>query len=146
MHPPLPPPSAPAAAFPLASQRRRKKKISDVFNYKPTYWGQNLGLGDDAVGQAVLPALGGDLGPGDLEARDPLVGGHPGNAPQETAGDVGLVDRKGGCQVLWFGKDLGEPLSCWEIGSLSQPVDSEKHLNVLGTQRAGSPAKSVMRG
>lgn len=95
------------------------------FSPNLTHRRQNLGLGDDAVGQAVLPALGGNLGPGDLEARDALVGSHPGNAPQETASDVRLVDRKGGCQVLWFRQNLREPLSCLEYGSLSQRVDTE---------------------
>lgn len=60
------------------------------------------------------------------------MGSHPGNAPQEAAGDVRLVDREGGCQVLGFGQNLGEPLSCLESGSLSQRVYTEKHLNVLG--------------
>ena len=44
---------------------------------KQTYWRQDLGLGDDAVGQAVLSALFGDLCPGDLKACDSLMGQDP---------------------------------------------------------------------
>lgn len=87
-----------------------------------TYWRQNLGLGDDAVGEAVLPAFGGDLSPGDLEARDPLMGSHPGHAPQEVAGDVSLVDGERRCQVLRLCQNLWKPQSCWEKGGLGHGV------------------------
>lgn len=76
------------------------------------YRRQDLRLGDDAVGEAVLPALGGHLRPGDLETRDPLVGGHPGHPPQEAAGDVPLADGEGGRQVLRLGQNLGVSRSC----------------------------------
>lgn len=71
-----------------------------------SYRWQNLRLGDDAVGKAVLPALSGHLCPGDLEPSDPLVGRHPGHSPQEAAGDVALTDGEGGCQVLRLGQNL----------------------------------------
>lgn len=74
-------------------------------------WRQDLGLGDDAVGQAVLPAFGGDLSPGDLEACDSLMGSHPGHAPQEVAGDVSIDDGERGRQVLWLGQNLWKPWS-----------------------------------
>ena len=72
-----------------------------------TYWWEDLGLGDDAVGEAVLPALGGHFRPGDLEARDWLMGGQPGHAPQEAAGDVAVADGEGGGQILGLRQDLG---------------------------------------
>lgn len=63
-----------------------------------------------------MPALGGDLSPGDLEARDSLMGSHPGHTPQEVAGDVSLVDGEGSCQVLWLGQNLWKPWRCLEKG------------------------------
>lgn len=69
-------------------------------------WRQDLGLGDDTVGQAVLPALSGDLGPGDLEACDSLMGSNPGHAPQEVSRDVSLVDGERSRQVLWLSQNL----------------------------------------
>lgn len=53
-----------------------------------------------------MPAFGGDLGPGDLEACDSLMGSHPGHAPQEVARDVSLVDGERGRQVLRLRQDL----------------------------------------
>lgn len=85
---------------------------SDDANNKSTHWRQDLRLGDDAVGEAVLPALGGDLSPGDLEACDPLMGSHPGYAPQEAAGDVSLVDGKGSCKVFRFRQNFWNSCSC----------------------------------
>lgn len=61
-----------------------------------------------------MPALGGHLGPGDLETGDPLVGSHPGHTPQEVASDVSLADGERGCQVLWLGQNLGRRWSCAE--------------------------------
>lgn len=75
-------------------------------------WRQDLGLGDDAVGEAVLPALCGNFCPGDLKACDSLVGQNPGNAPQEISSDVAVVDREGGCQVLRLGQHLGKTSGC----------------------------------
>lgn len=88
-------------------QQKEKKE-------KRAYRWQNLRLGDDAVGEAVLPALGGHLRPGDLETRDPLVGRHPGHPPQEAAGDVPLADGEGGRQVLRLGQNLRVSRSCAE--------------------------------
>lgn len=87
----------------MERQRQRDKKERKK---KQSYRWQNLRLGNDAVGKAVLPALCGYLRPGDLEPRDPLVGRHPGHSPQEAAGDVSLTDGEGGCQVLRLGQDL----------------------------------------
>lgn len=94
-------------------QRQNKKK-------KQSYWWQDLRLGDDAVGKAVLPALGGHLRPGDLEPRDPLVGRHPGHSPQEAAGDVALTHGEGGRQVLRLGQNLRVQRSCAEGGEESR--------------------------
>lgn len=79
-----------------------------------TYRRQDLGLGDDAVGEAVLAALGGDLSPGDLKTRDPLMRRHPGHAPQEAAGDVSLVDGEGGGQVFRLRQNLWNSCSWWK--------------------------------
>lgn len=70
---------------------------------------QDLGLGDDAVGQAVLPAFSCDFSPGDLEARDSLMGSQPRDAPVEIAGDVSLIGREGSRQVLRFSKNFRKP-------------------------------------
>ena len=72
-----------------------------------THRGQNLRLRDDAVWEAVGPALSGDLGPGHLEA-----GGRPRQAclvhpPGEVPCDVGIVYHEGGGQVLRFGLHFG---------------------------------------
>lgn len=87
---------------------------------KMTYWRQDLGLGDDAVGKAVLPAFRVDFRPGDLEAGDPLVRSNPGHAPQEGARDVPFFDGEGGRQVLRFGQNFGVPQRCKEKEIISQ--------------------------
>lgn len=80
-------------------------------------WRQDLGLGDDAVWQTVLPALGGDLSPGDLEACDSLIGRHPGHTPQEVTGDVSFIDGEGSREVLWLGQNLWLPSfpRAWDV-------------------------------
>lgn len=92
--------------------RESEQKNTSPVLMKQTYRRQDLGLGDDAVGQAVLPAFGSDLRPGDLEARDPLVGSHPGHAPQEVAGDVSVIDGERRRQVLRLSQNLWKPRGC----------------------------------
>lgn len=78
-------------------------------SHQKSYWRQDLGLGDDAVWQTVLPALSGDLSPGNLEACDSLIGCNPGHTPQEVTSDVSFIHGKGSCEVLWFGQNLWLP-------------------------------------
>lgn len=75
--------------------------------------GQDLGLRDDAVGQAVLSALRGHLRPCHLEAGHGLVEVGLGHLPGKVAGDVAVLDREGGRQVLGLGQHFGESGTCF---------------------------------
>lgn len=77
-----------------------------------TYRGQDLGLRDDAVGKAVLPALGGDLRPGHLEAGHGLVEGGLGHLPREVSCDADVLDHEGGGEVLGLGLYSGVNVTC----------------------------------
>lgn len=79
-----------------------------------TYWGQDLGLGDDAIGETILPALSSNLRPGDLEARDSLTGGQSGHTPQEVPSDISLINWERSRQVLWFSQNLWNTWNCWK--------------------------------
>lgn len=72
-----------------------------------THRGQNLGLRDDAVREAVGPALSGDLGPGHLEAGGRPRQAHLVHLPGEVPRDIGIAYHKGGGQVLRFGLHFG---------------------------------------
>lgn len=73
------------------------------------YRGEDLGLRDDAVGEAVLSAFRRDLGPRDLEACDALVRLRSSHSPEEVACDVPLMDGEGCSQVLRLGQNFGMP-------------------------------------
>ena len=75
--------------------------------------GQDLGLRDDAVGKAVLPALGGDLRPGHLEAGHGLVEGGLGHLPREVSCDAHVLDHEGGGEVLGLGLYSGVNVTCF---------------------------------
>ena len=80
-----------------------------------THRREDLGLQDDAVGKAVLPALGRGLGPRHVEAgHRPLDGGLarlPGEAPR----DVRVPHHEGGREVLGFGVHFGMNVT-WSSG------------------------------
>lgn len=69
---------------------------------------QDLGLGDDAVGQAVLSALCRDLSPSHLEPSHGLVEIGLAHLPRKAAGDVHILDDERSRKVLRFGKYFGE--------------------------------------
>lgn len=98
--------SLPPSCYDLHFQSVEGRRPQVGYNKHIVIWRQDLGLGYDAVGQTVLPALSVDLRPGDLEACDPLVRSHPGHAPQEAAGYVSVIHGEGGRQIFWLSKNL----------------------------------------
>lgn len=70
-----------------------------------------------------MPAFSGDLGPGDLEACDSLMGGQLRHAPQEAAGDVPLNDGERGRQVLRLSQNLRSARGCEEKRGLGHGLD-----------------------
>lgn len=77
-----------------------------------THRRQDLGLRDDAVGEAVLSALSRDLGPRHLEASPGLEEVGLGHCPGEVPCDVHVVDHEGGRQVLGLGGTPGMNVTC----------------------------------
>lgn len=98
-------------------------KRETVLMKRGTYRRQDLGLGDDAVGQTVLPALSSNLCPSDLEARDSLTGGQSGHAPQEVPSDISLINWERSRQVLWFSQNLRNTQNCWKNNGISHVHD-----------------------
>lgn len=64
---------------------------------------QYLGLGDNAVGEAVLSALRGHLRPRHLKPSHGLMEVALGHLPGKVARDVHVVDDEGGRKVLGLG-------------------------------------------
>lgn len=68
---------------------------------KKTDRGQDLGLGDEAVGQldARVAVGGDDLCPGNLVTSQPLMGKDCGHVPAKDGCHVAALDLKGRCKV-----------------------------------------------